>query len=278
MGKNAASINALISAIQGGLSTGQSYDLMRQIADDLKDTSDKVEKLIAQDFIDPALIASPGDIPAKVTSPGNVAFTNWPNVFTRTPQSITIDLAALELRTTIGTKAGRMKMIADDDLMLSENIDWSGTVYSSDAAAVGMMLELKAGEAIFNHWTGAAIVERLKIDAAGVVSIGNPFKTGVGQDELIFKNNKSIWSANAAGNAIIQIVKLDANDVIRVATSNAATGVGHFAIPDRATANLPAAAANQDGTIVIEKGAPPNLIIYTGGLRYRVAPGAAVGF
>lgn len=282
MGNNTASISALVSAISGGLTKGQTYDLMRQIADDLSSITDTVTGVsTALRFtdtgivIDPEFIASPGDLPQLVSSPGRVAFTNWENIFIKN-QTIKKDEAELILETEQGSNAGRLVMLGDSSVMLSENVDWDGSTLSG----VGFFIQLTSNELFLNSWSGAVTNQYLKIDATGRVLIGTPgFTTGATVNEVVLQNNKSIRSSNAAAGANIQMIGVDANDIIRVGANNTATGVGHFAIPDRTTANLPASgAATQDGTIVIEKGTPPNFIIYTGGLRYRVAPALATAF
>lgn len=277
MSKNTASISALVSAIQGGLNSGQTYDLMRQITDDLSSVSDIVESFTsAINFdgtnivVDPEFIASPGDLPQLVTTPGRVAFINWPNIFQLT-QTIKNDLAELLLETITGSKDSRVKILADDSLMISENIDFDGSAYSSDGGTVGASIEMTTGEIRFNHWTGAALLRRLYINTVGALIVGIPgFIGGGALGEIVLENTKSIISSNAAGSANTHIINVDANDIIRVGASAVAAGTGHFAIPFRTAANLPAAGANQNGTIVIDQ-TNHRICWYDSNLRYFAA-------
>lgn len=96
-------------------------------------------------------------------------------------------------------------------------------------------------------------------------------------------NNTKIQARNAAGSANVDMIYTNASDavVIGQAGTRVRLDVGTTSrvhIPVVATANLPAAGASEDGSIVIENAGAGdmNIVFYAGGERHRIDGGANV--
>lgn len=277
--RNAASIGTLVNAISGGLTSGQTYDLMRQITNDLDEVYTQVNtgplptnSAINLLHINPAHIDSPGDSPQLVTSPGNVAFINWANLFIKNQRIQEVTFPEWEVRWTGGTKIGRFGLMADGEALFSSNLYFDGTNWQCDNGNNGVGIHMDGvGNLYIVQMQAGTAVNAMQVEAAKGNLIMDPasYKTPILSNEIIYKNNRSIRGVNAANNGFFQMLGIDANDVIKIAANFAASGKGHLSIPNDTAANLPAAAANQDGTIVIDK-TNNRFCFYHSGLRYYV--------
>jgi hypothetical protein len=235
---NAATIGTLVNAITGGLTSGQTYDLMRKISEDLDDVFSTVNTgpLKAVDasallHINPVNIDSPGDIPPLVSSPGKVAFVNWANVFTpvQSFQSHITLASGVAIWTPDTSAATNLRFYVDTN---------------------DVILRMGPGAFKIQNNTG---VQLWTSYPSGAFATGN---IGVDPGVLGFClfNTLSLYGRNAANNANLKIALIDSNDVIRLADdANSGSRIGHMGIPAKTTANLPPAGASSDGIIAIDK-------------------------
>ena len=119
------------------------------------------------------------------------------------------------------------------------------------------------------------------------VTIGHATTTGAAKSDLILANANALLGVNAAGTNTVGLIGVDAsNDVVLIPKNNNGTGrikTGdlsssyRFHVPIIASGSLPAAAAAENGALVLEDVAAGdrNLIIYAGGQRFRIDGGAA---
>lgn len=276
--RNNPSIVALVNAISNGLSAGQFTDLARKIAEDLDKVFTQVNtgplpEVSGENLthINPASIDSPGDDPQLVTDQGQVALLNVENTFSADIQSIEgTTNPQLRVGGSANTK-GRIEEVGAGNIIFSSNIVYAGGAYGGDAAAVGSMVQLFGGGINFWHWTGAALVQRGSFDANGVFQIGAPtFLTGATAAEVVMQNAKSIRANNAAANGLIQMIGVDGNDHVVIGASNVVGGAGHVVIPNRSSANVPAAAGSMAGVIMIDD-TNNWFVFYAGAARFRLA-------
>jgi hypothetical protein len=279
--RNEQSISTLVNAIQGGLTVGQSYDLLRQISDDLKTAFNRIEEFKNpynaesddSTFIDPTHIASPGDLPQLVLSQGQVAFLNTPNVFTRNQIILNDDIPSLTIYWNASTtpKKGRMQMIQDGQMVFSCNMYWDGSAWTTDTGDGSGIYFDGAGNIYFKEQIAGTHYNVAQFTTGRVLTFDpGGFSTGALDGEILYKNNRSIRGINAASNALFQMIGITNTDQIVIGANAASTGKGHVKHPDATTANLPAAAAANDGIIAIDK-TTNKICWWENGSRFAVA-------
>jgi hypothetical protein len=119
--------------------------------------------------------------------------------------------------------------------------------------------------------------ELARLTDSGILALGTTVTTSAGVGDIVVPNaSGELRSVNAAGTDTVSMVFLDANNLVNIGGGD--TGTAGPIINVIATASLPAAAAAQDGRILIEDNGvgDRNLIIYAGGQRFRIDGGANV--
>jgi len=272
---NSATISALVNAITGGLTTGQSYDLMRRVSEDLDSVFTTVNSgplkavnASALLHINPVNIDSPGDVPPNVTSQGQVAFLNVANNFILN-QRISRNYATFETNYN-NNEIGRMQSHVANGTFFGNNMNFTGGAWASDTGNPGSAISCFAGGIFFLGFPGA-IALRGSIDANGIWNIGAPASlVNAVINDIVLEKQKDIRASNNAATRAVSLIRLDANDLVGLGSDALNTGKGHVAIPWVTAANLPAAAAAVDGVIVQDK-TNNRLCFYQNGARYYVA-------
>lgn len=145
----------------------------------------------------------------------------------------------------------RLGAIADESFFLSQNLFFDATWQKDNGADGASVIQLEDGD-IFAKW----------------------FDSGLGdvRNTFLFRGPE-LFFANFDDDDYLSFLQRDDNDVLRVGGSSEDDGtpVGFFAIPVKATVELPSSGnADADGIIVIDDTAI-RLVIYANGLRYRSA-------
>jgi hypothetical protein len=221
---NQPTILTLVNGISNGLSNGQSYDLMRRIAEDLDVVFTQVN--------DTGLPVSGEAIDITLTPesnfPDTVAFTDKLNVFT-VDQTVHAIIYGNNIR-AMGSGAG----LLSEDRVTPGN--YSGIYRTGGISRVWSSV---FGDVItFNDFGGIGLGGATLITVIGGVTL---------------KNGKSLWGENAATVSLISMIATDGNDLVSLGLSADSTGSGHVSIPRDTAANLPAAGANRNGIIVGDK-------------------------
>jgi hypothetical protein len=256
---NAATIQTLVNAISGGLTSGQTYDLVRKIAEDLDSVFSTVNSgpLKAVDasallHINPVNIDSPGDNPQLVLSQGKVAFINWANIFSKS-QTFTTDVlfsAGIGIWTPDATVPANLRFY----------VDANGVILRMGAGAIN--IQDNAGNLKAATFASGAIVSRNQV-------------TDPGASGFYADNNRGLSGVNAAASAFLKMITIDTNDVVRLGLdANSGSRVGHVGVPQKTTANMPPAAAASDGIIAIDK-TLNTLCYWVNGTRLAIPAGAA---
>lgn len=134
----------------------------------------------------------------------------------------------------------------------SVTYDRQDGTYLSGAGAGGVSIAATHASGICTIHTGGN-TQRLKIDSAGIVSIGSPGSTsGAGAAEVVLQKQKGIYSSYSADTSTAGLIRLDANDYVQVG------GFGNVNAYVRVlsaanTASVPAGSANTEGLITPDK-------------------------
>lgn len=273
MPRNTSVIKNLIQTLQREVKPDKLYDALDRINEDLTQVFDAV-------FTGPLPVNSGENLDLtkvpKDKFPPNVAYVDEDNEFEE-PQTIEAVLAAVILKnkpdstSAAGDKWGRVKMPADDQIILSANLDWDGTDYDIDdgAFASGFVID-EGGDIALVQYDGADAFYPLRVADDRIIRLGNPtFFTDAAEDEIVIMTEKSIRSTNSAEDRTISMIQLDAADLVYLGIDADPDGTGHVGIPTVVDTDLPAAAAGQNGTIVIDK-TNNRFCFYHSGLRYRI--------
>lgn len=282
---NAATISTLVNAISGGLTAGQTYDLVRKISEDLDDVFSTVNSgpLKAVDgsallHINPKNIDSPGDSPQLITDPGPVAFTNWANIFLQDQVIKRADgVSLLVVDGNAGTQRGFIGQSNGANAYHSHNMYLFGGVWQVDGAPPASMLFQTAGKNVFYSHNGAVLSPPLFTITPNIGSYFGPVPsvTLMGLYDVALLNESYIRGSNVAGNNNLGMIRVNANDVVELGPdANSGARIGHIVIPQKTTANMPPAAAASDGIIAIDK-TTNKLCYWVGGVRYALAIGVA---
>ena len=263
---NKPSINSLISAISGGLQSGQLQDLAQKISDDL----DKVFSVV---FTGPLPVNSAENLTdiAREALPPNIAWTDVANIFTL-DQQIFKSLPEFEVKFNPGTTIGRFGSAADDLFFISGNLKWDGANWVTDTGNPASMIQFNAGTITFMSRDGTGILQGMKVNTKGAIEFGFPgFVTGAVKGEIILQNSRNVYGANAASTKILPLMMFDANDLLSLGSNpvGATTGEGNVSIPRAVTADMPVAGGTRNGILLINK-TTAELCYYVNGLRYKI--------
>lgn len=234
---NQPTIASLVNGISGGLSPGQSYDLLKRISEDLD---------IVFSHVDDGLDVSAEHIDLTETPesqfPATVAFTDKINTFS-VDQNIT---GILRIKNQILSSTSASGFFCDDRTAAGN----FGGMYKS-----GGILRL---------WDGVT-QDRISIRYTGGIGMDGCVSLPI--SGISFNNSVGIYGLNAAGTALLQIVQVDANNLVLLGAAADSTGNGHVSIPRDTAANLPAAGATRNGIIVMDK-TNNYFCYYVNGARY----------
>ena len=258
-------IRTLVGTLQRKIDPEKLYDALDRMAKDLSSVYDVVfdGPLEAVDGFNLTRLNAAvleGELPPGM----GVAYLDELNEFSRGQSIVWNDVEEPFLEFGFGDQTQvppvdpnsyfRILSVADDEFSITQNIFWddnAGNWERDDGALGALSLEFIDGDINFLWYDSVLPAFRNTFNISG----------------------KVISAMDDADAVLLSIIELDAFDVIRVgedaATDN--TPVGHFAIPAKASAQLPATGdINASGIIIIDK-TNNRLCFYHGTVRYYVA-------
>lgn len=190
--------------------------------------------------------------------PPNIAFQDRENTFTEDNfvegEELSLSLAFYNGTDDIETRF-RVGIMDEDQFYISSNYNWDTAAWVRDIdTKMSIALSFSEGEIRIVNW-GLTTAEPAD---------GEEF-------ESFILNGKVISFRNLDQDDDLWFIGVDDNDVTRVGEDCDITGLpnGHFAIPAKASTELPTAGVDADGIIIIDK-TNHRICFYEGGNRYRV--------
>src|SRR4051812_23378389 len=238
--RNSPTIKTLVNGIGGGLSPGQTYDLMKRITDDL----DTIYNTL---FTGPLPAVSGQNLiltdTPETNFPDKVAFTDKANVFT-VDQTVHAVIYGDNIRST-GAVAG---------------------LITEDRGTPGNYGGMYKTGGVTRIWCGP-FGDTILYNDSGGVGFCVPVSSIPATPSIVIGNGTSIYGRDTAGTGILSMITVDSSNLVYLGINAAASGQGHVGIPTVLVADIPVAGASRNGVIVIDK-TNNRLCYFSSGNRY----------
>jgi hypothetical protein len=251
---NKSIIDSLTETIKQKVDPAKLYDILQKV-------NQNISKIYDTLFIGPLPSVSGENLDLtalpRTELPVGIAFVDVANIFTENQAVIRTNQPTWRLLTTSSVTAGRMINVTSGQTLFSHGMYYDGTNWVADNGATGAgLLVNSAGTIQLLQMVAGVLNVPIVIAADKVIRIGTiGTATGAAADEIVIPNLKALKASNVAATGTLPIAIIDGFDLVQIGSKSAGNTNpnGAPAIPTVAAADLPAAGANNNGMILIDK-------------------------